>query len=61
MEEVTLSDIHSELKQLNKRIVHLERVLIPEIEATKQDRADYEQAMAEHQSGKTVNFRNLKD
>lgn len=61
MEEVTLNDIQRELKNLNRKVEHIEHILIPEVEATEQDKQDLSEALKEHRAGKTVNFRDLSD
>ncbi len=60
MENVTLNDIKRELIYLNRKVEHIEHILIPEVQATAQDKQNLEQALKDHRSGKTINFKALK-
>ncbi len=61
MENVTISDVYNELKLLNKKVSHLESILIPEVEASQKDKKESEEASAEFKAGKTIKFDSIRE
>jgi len=56
---ITLTDIYAQLAILNKKVDNLERILIPEVEATKKDLQEAEDALEEYKQGKTVKLEDI--
>ncbi len=59
-ENVDLHSLYEELKYIREKVDHLEEILIPEVEMTKEDKEELAEAMREHKEGKTIDFRKIR-
>jgi len=61
METVTLEKVYKELKFIRQKVAQIERILIPEVEATEEDKKQLAAALEEYQAGKTVDFKEMRE
>jgi len=61
METITLEKVYKELKNIHQKVDQIERILIPEVEATGKDKKELGAAIEEYKAGKTVDFDSIRD